>query len=197
MSQIEIPKISQKQMLKNAFSYWKFLHNMTPYIEGNVLDYACGNGVITRALSSMSKGSFYAYDINPPSNEPLREKAKILSKKEISKDYFNTITIISALHEDQGIIEQATPYLKQKGNLIVADHDKSHLSFEEFISTLTGSDIEEVKIRGLENVFHDHTKMGLPDCRRIAESYGYETIAEVDHGDLEGYPFYLYVGRKL
>ena len=115
---------------------------------------------------------------------------------DVPEGFFDAVTLMCMLHGNRDIITECTPYLRDGGHLVVLDHDKSHLSREEFEYWVCDADRDEINVRGFEEVFRDHTTMKIDDCRSIAHEQGYETVMGIDHDELEGYPFYLWVGQK-
>ncbi|MBL7052099.1 MAG: class I SAM-dependent methyltransferase [Nanoarchaeota archaeon] len=196
-------------MDKRTLRYIALLRKMNPFLEGNVLDYGCGDGAMTSVFIPLnSTSNFFAYD-GPETNgqnvQELLNQAKILlnkrarvieRKEDLPKEYFDTITLICMLHGNENIIEQCHPYLKKGGHLIVIDHDKKHLSDEEYIQSITDADRNEILQRSYNEVLRDHTKMDVYDCCRITRSMRLRTVKTLDHRTLEGFPFYLCVSEK-
>ncbi|MFZ5954809.1 MAG: hypothetical protein ACOYT4_00100 [Nanoarchaeota archaeon] len=192
--------------------YYGLLRKIKPYLEGDILDYGCGTGLISNALRSLAKenskisaydgletGEHFSSEKFEETKKNLKSEIKLYeSKQELPKAFFDTVLLLCMLHGNHYIIEQCSPYIKTRGYLIVLDHDKSHLSNEEFLAWLTDADRKEINERSLDAVMYDHRKMKLEDCCRIGKENGYETIKFWNHKTLsQRYPFYLWIGQKI
>ena len=196
-------------MDKRTFRYFALLRKMNPYLEGKVLDFGCGDGSITSVFIPLnSKNNFFAYD-GPETGEHdvknmlsqakilLKNKANVIERKEyLQEGYFDVITLICMLHGNENIIEECHPYLKKGGHLIILDHDKSHLTDEDYIESIADADLKEIMQRNYNDVLRDHTRMDLYDCCRITRGMRYKTVKTLNHRTLDGFPFYLCISQK-
>jgi hypothetical protein len=198
-------------MQKYIYRHRKVLELMQPHLGEVNLDYSIGDGRVTRfmARNLASEKRFDGYKgpetINGFSTKMFDNAIRISRKTPNftvlyalpEQNFYDTVTLISVLHDHIRAIKDSRSYLKKEGKLVVLDHDKSHLSRSEFMGNLTDADRKEIKQRSLPAVFNDHTKMSLADCVRLGEEQGFSTVESYDHTspEFQGHPFYLWVGQ--
>lgn len=190
------------------FNHYNCIESLTKYFGKTVLDYGCGTGLVTALMARYAENSIIVGYDSQETGEHFNKELIINAKKRCQEPnvditdklgddaQFDSVVLMCMLHGNENIISQAKKYLKTGGEMIVFDHDKSHLSPIEFSNFISPADLSEIKDRSFEEVYMDHTKMGINDCKRIAEKENIYTVDEFDHKDFGGHPFYLWVGQK-
>ena len=190
--------------------HWKALELLIHHAGEINLDYGIGNGRMSRIIASSLRGrQLHGYDgpeVDKHFSGDIFAEAQRLSQrtphftilnKEPEQGYYEAIILNCVLHGNEQLIERTRRYLQPFGTMIVLDHDKSHLSEEEFRERLTQADQREVQARGFDAVFRDHRRMSLADCIYLGKQIGLSTVAAYNHSSPEfaGHPFYLWVGK--
>ena len=174
-----------------------------PFLGKKILDYGCGQGTITNLIKMLSgNGLVYGYDPDKFKIECAKKKERrniffTSSLENINGNKFESIFSSFVLHESGfKLINKMAYFLMPEGYLIVLDHDKKGISFDNFEEYLTEQDKKNHKELSIEDIWKQHTKYELKDCISFAENNGFKTIRAYAHKDLN-FGAYLWIGKKL
>ena len=171
------------------------------YLDGEVLDFGCGDGVVTRYLHSLcSVDSIVGYDINKDSIafalkcRNSREVTFSDSKKMLVPRKYDNVVSTFVLHEaGPMILNELYDVIRDGGRLCVADYHLKGVNREKFAEIFT-SDKEMLELGqyGLDKTWSMHTARNLEDCIMDGERAGFKTIEK----KIVGNNYFLWVGQK-
>ncbi|NPE26625.1 methyltransferase domain-containing protein [Methanococcoides sp. SA1] len=149
-------------------------------LEGNVLDYGCGDGLVTRYLNSI-KPFCNVVGYEPfPKREFVGDMNMFSSEDEVlSSGKYDSVFSFFVLHEaGAGILEKMKYLCKEDGGVSVLDYNMKGVNKDYFLDVFS-SDRELVELHemGEERAWKVHTARGLEECVRDMKSLGLRDVS--------------------
>lgn len=167
----------------------------------NVLDFGCGNGILTYRLHRISPTSFMTgYDLD---EENIMRALKMnsgerltfsCSKRVLNLESYDSVVSSFVLHEaGSDLFRETYDMLEDKGVLYVVDYNLKGVGKKVFFDIfIADAELAELEEYGRDVAWGIHTNRGLEDCVRDAEEVGFKTIIP---GFIVG-NYFLWAGQK-
>lgn len=193
-----------------------------PYVSDNHLDYYCGKYSWAHSIAN-DKPDCQVLGFDPRLDTTvhitlLRQKVKTIAHALKAKGlirnphknnyvYTNDPSVVAQQapfasasgffkfnSQEGGLFEGVLPHLSSDATLVVVDYDMVEMPQEEFFMRFRAqAELAEIRTLGLDEAYRTYTHVGLEDCVRIGEAFGFQTLEQ----DRFLGQYFIWIGAKV